>query len=191
MEKSLSDLKKFIELTESTREKLVLEPLPYGREDLEPVMSKKTIDYHYGKLAQSYVDRYNQNEGDNEFNQSGAFLHNIFFPQLKSPTGNNKPNGVSQEFIDKKFSSFDNMKSEFEKTAMAIQGSGWVYLARNGKIKTISNHEIRSDIILLIDWWEHSWALDYQADKAKYLNNIWKTINWSVINDRINLTDAK
>jgi len=191
MEKSLSDLKKFIELTESTREKLVLEPLPYGREDLEPVMSKETIDYHYGKLARGYVDRYNQNEGDDEFNQAGAFLHNIFFPQLKSPTGSNKPNGVSQEFIDKKFSSFDDMKSEFEKTAMAIQGSGWVYLARNGKIKTISNHEIRSDIILLIDWWEHSWALDYQADKAKYLNNIWKTINWSVINDIINLTDEK
>jgi len=191
MEKSLSDLKKFIELTESTREKLVLEPLPYDRGDLESVMSKETIDYHYGKLAQGYVDRYNHGEGDDEFNKAGAFLHNIFFPQLKSPAGNNKPNGVSQEFINKKFSSFDDMKSEFEKNAMAIQGSGWVYLARNGKIKTISNHEIRSDIILLIDWWEHSWALDYRADKAKYLNNIWKAINWSVINDRINLTDEK
>jgi Fe-Mn family superoxide dismutase len=191
MEKSLSDLKKFIELTESTREKLVLEPLPYGREDLEPVMSKQTIDYHYGKLAQGYVDRYNHSEGDNQFNQAGAFLHNIFFPQLKSPTDSNKPNGVSQEFIDKKFGNFDDMKAEFKKTAMAIQGSGWVYLARNGSIKTIVNHEIRSDIILLIDWWEHAWSLDYQADKAKYLKSIWKIINWSVINDRINLTNIK
>jgi Fe-Mn family superoxide dismutase len=82
------------------------------------------------------------------------------------------------------------MKLEFEKTAMAIQGSGWVYLARNGKIKTISNHEMRSDIILLIDFWEHAWSLDYQADKAKYLKNIWRAIDWSVINDRINLDNT-
>ena len=71
---------------------------------------------------------------------------------------------------------------------MTIQGSGWVYLARNGKIKTITNHAIRQDIILLIDWWEHAWALDYQANKRKYLKNIWRIINWSVINDRLNLS---
>jgi Fe-Mn family superoxide dismutase len=70
---------------------------------------------------------------------------------------------------------------------MGIQGSGWVYLSKNGQIKTITNHAIKHDIILLIDWWEHSWALDYQADKQKYLNNIWRIINWSVINDRLTL----
>jgi Fe-Mn family superoxide dismutase len=190
MEKSLGDLRRFIELTESTREKLVLEPLPYSRADLSPVMSQETIDYHYGKLAKGYVDRYNRGEGDDRFNQAGAFLHNIFFPQLKAPAGSNKPTGASLEFINKKFGSFDDMKAEFETTAMAIQGSGWVYLSRNGKIKTIVNHEIRSDIILLIDWWEHSWSLDYQADKAKYLKNIWRAIDWSVINDRINLDNT-
>ena len=190
MEKSLSDLKRFIDLTESTREKLVLEPLPYSRTDLAPVMSKETIDYHYGKLAKGYVDRYNRSEGDDRFNQAGAFLHNIFFPQLKAPAGGNRPTGASLEFINKKFGSFDDMKAEFETTAMAIQGSGWVYLSRNGKIKTITNHEMRSDIILLIDFWEHAWSLDYQADKAKYLNNIWRAIDWSVINDRINLDNT-
>jgi superoxide dismutase len=65
---------------------------------------------------------------------------------------------------------------------MAIQGSGWVYLAKDGKIKTIKNHEIKKDIVLLIDWWEHSWALDYQSDKKKYLENQWKIINWDHIN---------
>ena len=82
---------------------------------------------------------------------------------------------------------FEELKQEFIKVAMSIQGSGWVYLARNGSIKTITNHAIRQDIVLLIDWWEHSWALDYQADKSKYLKNIWRIINWSVINDRLNL----
>ena len=74
---------------------------------------------------------------------------------------------------------------------MAIQGSGWVYLARNGSIKTIENHQIRSDILLLIDWWEHSFNIDYRADKEKYLKNIWKIINWAVINDRLNLINDK
>ena len=68
---------------------------------------------------------------------------------------------------------------------MKIQGSGWIYLAKNGQIKTIKNHAIRSDIILLIDWWEHSWALDYQADKKKYLTNTWKIVDWEKINRRL------
>jgi len=68
---------------------------------------------------------------------------------------------------------------------MSIQGSGWVYLSYSGKLKTIKNHQIKNDILLLIDWWEHAWALDYQADKVKYLKNIWRIINWSVINNRL------
>ena len=68
---------------------------------------------------------------------------------------------------------------------MSIQGSGWVYMDLNGGIKTIENHEIRKDIAMLIDWWEHAWALDYQSDKKKYLENTWKIINWEVVNERL------
>jgi superoxide dismutase len=68
---------------------------------------------------------------------------------------------------------------------MGIQGSGWVYLAKDGKIKTIVNHEIKDDIVILVDWWEHAWALDYQVDKKGYLNNQWKIMDWSTINTRI------
>lgn len=184
MQKSLPELKQLIIEAETRKEHLVLEKLPYGRTDLEPVMSEATLDYHYGKLAKGYVDRYNKGEGDPAFNEAGAFLHNIFFPQLKAPS-NGKPFDASAEFINKHFSNFDALKSEVEEVSMKIQGSGWVYLARNGKIKTIVNHQIRQDIVLLIDWWEHSWSLDYQADKQKYLKNIWRIIDWSVINDRI------
>ena len=58
-------------------------------------------------------------------------------------------------------------------------------MSNHGAIKTIKNHAIRQDIALLVDWWEHAWALDYQADKAKYLNNIWRIIDWSVVNQRV------
>jgi len=70
---------------------------------------------------------------------------------------------------------------------MKIQGSGWVYLATDGKIKTIKNHEIKMDIVFLVDFWEHAWALDYQADKKSYLKNIYKIVNWNVISARVGL----
>jgi superoxide dismutase, Fe-Mn family len=159
--------------------------LRYAKGDLDPAISEDTINYHYGKLYKSYVDRYNKGEGDADFNEAGAFLHRIYFDQFQAPTGSNKPEGLSLELILKHYEDFEDFKSQVEKTAMTIQGSGWVYLARNGQIKTIKNHQMRLDIVLLIDWWEHAWALDYQSDKLKYLSNTWRIIDWRVINSRL------
>jgi Fe-Mn family superoxide dismutase len=159
--------------------------LPYDRSDLDPVISEDTMNYHYGKLYKTYVDRFNSGEGDTDFNEAGAYLHHLYFAQFRSPKTGSKPIDAVNTLITKHFTDFDTFKDEIEKAAMAIQGSGWVYLSKNGTIKTIKNHAIRSDILLLIDWWEHAWALDYQADKAKYLKNLWQIIDWSVINTRL------
>ena len=164
-------------------------PLPYDRDDLEPSISEDTVNYHYGKLYKAYVDRFNNGEGDADFNEAGAFLHDLLFRQYQKPTGSNTPTAIAENFINKHFKSFDQFKDAFEKEAMAVQGSGWVYLARDGSIKTIKNHEIKQDIVLLVDWWEHSWVLDYQADKKGYLNNQWKIINWNVISSRVGLAN--
>ena len=161
--------------------------LPYKTTDLGRSLSKQTLEYHYGKLYKGYVDRFNNGEGDANFNEAGAFLHEIYFTQFQKPTNNNQPSGSAGELNIKQFKTFEKFKEEFEKTAMKIQGSGWVYLAKDGKIKTIVNHEIKQDIALLIDWWEHSWALDYKADKKGYLNNQWKIVNWDVISSRVGL----
>lgn len=159
--------------------------LPYPKDGLGKSISRQTIDYHYGKLYKGYVDRYNKGEGDSDFNEAGAFLHEILFTQYKQPTNSNKPSGSSLDLIEKHFKTFELFKAAFEKEAMSIQGSGWVYLSRNGQIKTIKNHQIKMDIALLIDCWEHAWALDYQADKKKYLENQWKIINWEVVNSKV------
>jgi Fe-Mn family superoxide dismutase len=189
MKKSFSELRQLIVEAETTKEKLILEKLPYDRNDLTPILSKNNLDIHYGILAKTYVDRFNNNEGDDRFNKAGALLHNIFFAQFQKPLGSNKPSGASLELINRHYKDFNSFKDEVLKSAMAIQGSGWVYLAHNGKIKTIKNHEIFQDILLLIDWWEHSWFLDYGHDKKKYLTSLWRIIDWAVINDRINLTN--
>jgi Fe-Mn family superoxide dismutase len=170
-----------------TPKTLVQTKLPYAKDDLEPSKSEDTIKYHYGKLYKAYVTRFNDGEGDADFNEAGAFLHDLYFTQFQKPTVSNEPDGSAGEFITKHFKTFDRFKEEFEKTAMKIQGSGWAYLARDGSIKTIKNHEIRMDIIVLVDWWEHAFALDYQADKKSYLSNQWKIMNWNVISARVGL----
>lgn len=159
-------------------------PLNFEVNEVSPVLSKNAIDLHYGKLAHGYAERYNKKEGDRDFNYAGVFLHNLLFTQYREVRNNNKPNGPMLGFINKHHESYEGLKEKFIDEAMKIQGSGWIYLADNGSIKTIKNHEVRNDILLLIDWWEHSWLLDYGSDKKKYLNEQWKIINWNVINTR-------
>jgi Fe-Mn family superoxide dismutase len=180
-------MRKEIDLIEaSTRPaKLETTPLPYGERDLEPVLSKESLDYHYEHLAKGYAKRYNAGEGNADFNRAGSFLHNKFFPQLRAPKGANKPRGAVLELIESNFKTYEDFKEAVKIEAMKIQGSGWVYLSTGGEIKTIKNHAVRTDICVLIDWWEHVWALDYQSDKERYLDNIWKIIDWDVCNQRL------
>ena len=176
-----------IELIEASTKPAKLEttPLPYGPGDLHPVMSKDTIDYHYDHLAKGYAKRYNAGEGNADFNRAGSYLHNKFFPQLRPPRASNRPKGAVAELIETNFKTFEDFKEQFKERAMKIQGSGWVYLSTGGEIKTIANHAVRTDICVLVDWWEHAWALDYQADKERYLDNIWKIIDWDICNARL------
>jgi Fe-Mn family superoxide dismutase len=188
------DIKKYrdiVKLAESRRERLEQVSLPYSRDDLDPVISKNTLDYHYGKLARGYVDRYNKREGNDAFNYGGAVLHNLYFPQLRAPRSSNGPTGEAKEVIDRKWRSFDKFKEEFSLEFMKAQGSNWIYMDGKGVIKTIHNHEYNKamDIVLIFDGWEHSWALDYEHDKQRYLDNFWRIVDWTVVNKRLEETN--
>jgi|TARA_B100001094_G_C18094423_1_gene752231 superoxide dismutase, Fe-Mn family len=181
----LKELKDIVIEADTKRPTLVLNKLPYARDALEPVMSKESVDLHYGKLSQGYVDRYNKKEGDDKFNFGGAHLHNLYWAHLQPPTSGNTPSGNSLELIDKKFGSFQNFKEKFIDKAKSLQGSGWVYMDVKGKLGLIANQDFQrgTEIVMLVDMWEHSYLLDKTKDK--YLNDIWRVINWSIINDRL------
>ena len=186
----MSIMREYINMVEAKdRPKtLVLERLPYKTSDLAPVLSKANVEYHYNVLSNSYVDRYNNGEGDPDFNYGGAMLHNIWWQQLQAPKSGNAPTGAIKEFIEEKFKSKDGLLEAMIKKAMTLQGSGWMYLAKNGELKNTPNQSYKTDILMPIDMWEHSF-MDYMPAKdakKKYITAVMRIINWSVINDRLN-----
>jgi Fe-Mn family superoxide dismutase len=168
----------------SSKDTVEIIDLRYSKSALTPVMSLATVNNHWGKLAHAYADRFNKHEGDSSFNYAGAVLHNIFFSQFRSPRTNNIPNGPIFSTIKSNFKSWDNFKEQFVAEALKLQGSGWIYLARDGKIKTIHNHQLRTDILILVDLWEHAYISDYGGNKERYIDNIWKIFDWNSINSR-------
>jgi len=158
--------------------------LPYGRDELAPVLSKDTIDLHYGTLHKNYVDK--ALAGINyDFSLAGTELHNLYFAQFRAPTSNNRPHGVSLNLIEGEYDDYANFRTTFAEQALAIKGSGWAYLTTKGEIKTIQNHKRTKKVGLIIDMWEHAYILDYGSDKEKYIKNFWRIIDWNIINARI------
>lgn len=180
-------IREHIDLVEARTQpdKLETTPLPYGIRDLEPVMSAETLEYHYEHLAKGYAQRYNAGQGNANFNRAGSFLHNRLFTQFQAPRGANRPRGAVAALIEQQFKTHEDFKTAFEDAALALQGSGWIYLSTQGDIKTIHNHQVRNDIALLLDMWEHAYALDHKWNKQAYIRSFWKIINWDVINERL------
>lgn len=182
----MEDFREIIALLEAASKpgELEIVKLSYSENQLTPVISGASMRYHYGKLAHGYAERFNKGEGDKTFNYAGAWLHNVYFTQFRLPRQNNKPNGPVGNLINQKFKNWDNFRDKFREEALSIQGSGWAYLARDGSIKKIANHQVRPDILILVDMWEHAFNLDYGTNKARYVDNIWRIMDWNVINSR-------
>jgi superoxide dismutase len=147
------------------------------------VCSEETMDLHYGILYKNYVKKALAGEGD--FQIAGAKLHTIFFEQFQEHDITNKPHGAIKDLIDEKHGSFSLFKNAVKDAALTIHGSGWVFMDTSGNIKTIANHKVVNNIALIIDMWEHSYMIDYGADKEQYLKNIWQIINFNIINERL------
>ena len=173
-------------LTEAKEEQIQLAKLPYKMTELAPYYPRIILN-NYTCIDKGYVNRYNAGEGDPDSNYGGAKLHNLFWTQLKAPAGANAPVGNIKEMIDDKYNDIKGFTEELVKTAMGIQGSGWVYMSKSGELKTTPNQSYKTDILMPIDMWEHSFV-DYipaKDAKKKYLQNMLKIVDWTVINNRI------
>jgi Fe-Mn family superoxide dismutase len=189
--------------------KYELPVLPYETGALEPVISKQTIELHYGKHLQTYITNLNNliagtkyedadlvtivKESDGPlFNNAGQTLnHNIYFLSF-SPDGGGEPNGKLGEAINAQFGDFENFKKEFAAAAVSLFGSGWAWLAKDedGKLSILkepngSNPVVKGLTPLLgFDVWEHAYYLDYQNRRADHINALWDIIDWKVVESR-------
>ncbi len=122
-------------------------------------------------------------------NAGGYFNHSLFWYMLKPADDKkeNLPEGIVQKVIVRDFGSYENFKKRILDTAKKRFGSGWVWwiLLPNGKTKIVEtpyqdNPKMfyKCDILLGIDVWEHSYYLNYKSDRANYVENIFKVINW-------------
>jgi Fe-Mn family superoxide dismutase len=186
-----------------------LPALPYAKNALEPYISEKTLEFHYGKHHQAYVNNLNNLVPGTEFEQAdletiikkagggifnnGAQVwnHTFYFEQFSAnPVA--EPTGKLKEAIADTFGSFDAFKEAFTKAAATLFGSGWAWLVRNdgGELSIVqtgnAGNPLREGLtpLMTCDVWEHAYYLDKQNARPKYIEDFWKVLDWSVIGKR-------
>jgi len=187
-----------------------LPKLPYEMNALEPVISKQTIEFHYGKHHQAYVNNLNklipgtpfENASLDEmimkassgiFNNAAQIWNHTFYWNSFKPNGGGQPDGKFAEAIDSAFGSFDQFKEKFSTAAATLFGSGWTWLVKTleGKLEIIQESNAGNPIknghipLLTCDVWEHAYYLDYQNRRPDYIAAFWNLINWEIVAKRL------
>lgn len=186
-----------------------LPALPYGQSELTPVMSEKTISFHYGKHHQAYVNNLNsliegtgfkdaslekivlEDEGGIFNNAAQVWNHTFFFESL-APEGGEEPQGDLARAIERDFGSFGKFRDEFSKAGAKLFGSGWVWLVKNGsgnldilQESNAGNPMVKGlTPVLTLDVWEHAYYLDYQNRRPDFINAFWDIVNWEKVGSR-------
>ena len=183
-----------------------LPALPYSNDALEPVISKETIEYHYGKHHQTYVTNLNKlivgTEFENLpleeiikkssggiFNNAAQVYNHTFYWNCLAPKAGGEPAGKLAEAINEAFGSFDVFKEKFSATAVGTFGSGWAWLVKNaeGKLEIISTSNAGTPMtegktaLLTCDVWEHAYYIDYRNARAGYVDKFWDLVNWDFV----------
>lgn len=183
-----------------------LPKLPFAKNALVPYISKETIEYHYGKHHQTYVNNLNKLIVGTEFEQKDllsiikssaktifnnaaqVWNHTFYWNCLQPKSIENIPEALESAII-KTFGSVEKFKEEFTKSALGLFGSGWTWLVKdkNGLLVIINTSNAENPItndnipLLVCDVWEHAYYIDYRNARAKYLENFWYIINWQFV----------
>ncbi len=196
-----------------------LPALGYEYNALEPIIDATTMQIHYSKHHQTYVTKLNEAiakapelNGKNLLdlithinempegvrsairNHGGGHWNHSFFWKLMSPTA--KDSVVSEELrlaLETKWQNLENLKTEFNKAATGVFGSGWAWVikdqSKNLSIVTTPNQDNplmdiatqRGKPIIGIDVWEHAYYLKHQNKRADYVADFWNVIDWAQV----------
>lgn len=186
-----------------------MKPLPYPSDALAPAISQQTIDYHYGKHYAGYVKRLNElvagtpfahlsledlirdSEGAIFNNAAQIWNHDLYFALL-SPAPRTLPEGPFKEAVEAQYGSLEGLKKRLTEAALALFGSGWVWLAEeeNGTLTILSEPNAGNPLrygmvpLLGIDVWEHAYYLDYRNNRAAAIEALWPLVDWAAVAER-------
>lgn len=187
-----------------------LPELPYEFNALEPRISAKTVEFHYTKHHQAYVNKLNAAiEGTpladktleeivmlaegGVFNNAAQVWNHTHYWEGFSANPQLKPSGKLAELIERDFESFEKFKEEFSAKAATLFGSGWAWLVldKEGKLQITGTSNAATPLtdglksLLTCDVWEHAYYLDYQNLRPSYIENFWELVDWKLIEERI------
>ena len=197
------------ELSKDTNMIYTLPPLPYASDALEPKMSQETIEYHYGKHLQTYIDNLNSliagtpfedipleniimTSSGPVFNNAAQVWNHLFFFNSLSPDPKPMPLEL-KDFLIRDFGSVETFKEQFRKAATGLFGSGWVWLAQDGDgtLHIIQESNAGNPMLigmkplLTLDVWEHAYYIDCRNRRAEFFDRFWELINWKKVIKRL------
>ena len=193
----------------SATKKYTLTALPYALDALEPAISRRTMELHYGRHLPAYVDNLNRliegtalegeelesvvlmAEGPLLDNAGQTLNHELYFLQF-SPNGGGEPTGELRQAMMHRWGSVENFKTAMEEAGRTLFGSGWVWLAadRGGNLYILQEanglNPVRRELrpLLGFDVWEHAYYLDYENRRSDHLKALWQIVNWPVVERR-------
>ncbi|MHB1697534.1 MAG: superoxide dismutase [bacterium] len=183
-----------------------LPELPYAIDALQPHISRETLEYHYGKHHQAYVNNLNnlikgtefQDQGLEDiikkssggiFNNAAQVWNHTFYWHCLSPKSEGHPAGNLAKAIEAKFGTFDDFKKQFSQAAATLFGSGWAWLVKNndGSIELMTTSNAGTPMtsgkiaLLTCDVWEHAYYIDYRNARPSYIEHFWNLVNWDFV----------
>jgi len=189
--------------------KFSLLELPYAHNALEPIITEKTISFHYGKHHLTYVNNLNGLVEGTEFadadldaivkksdgpmfnNAAQIWNHNFYFLSL-TPIKGSQPSESLTKAINAAFGSLEEFKKQFNQAAISVFGAGWAWLVKDaeGKLSISKESNAGNPItrglipLLTFDVWEHAYYIDYQNRRADYVAALWDIVDWNVVSAR-------
>ena len=184
-----------------------LPALPYAQDALAPTISAETMEYHYGKHHQTYVDNLNkavagtadENASIEDiimkaegplFNNAAQVWNHTFFWNSLSPNGGGQPTGAIADRIAADFGGYDEFRAQITDAGLTQFGSGWAWLVeKDGKLAIMKtpNADLPmkhgAEALFTIDVWEHAYYIDYRNARAKFIEVVLdKLVNWEFVN---------
>lgn len=196
---------------------IVLPPLPYEANALEPYISANTLGFHHGKHHQTYVTNLvnliqgtslmsatleeivvtsaKNPEQAGIFNNAAQVWNHTFYWHSMKKDGGGKPSGAIAKKIDEDFGSYDAFAQAFKNAGLTQFGSGWAWLVlKGGKLEIMKTPNADTPLshgvkaILTMDVWEHAYYLDYQNKRADYIDTFLNhLVNWDFANANLAL----